>query len=95
MLLFGGYSTAALADELSVFHEWLELFQIKMTRATSHRTHFLVVTGTSIGFCHLQTLSSLFEFTSAMRSNPYASILSKTDSPSKDGIGKYVAPFAM
>lgn len=36
MLLFGGYSTASLADELRVSHEWLELFQIKMTGATSH-----------------------------------------------------------
>jgi hypothetical protein len=66
MFLFGGHSAASLADELCVSHEWLELFQIKMARATSHRTHLLVVAGTSIGFCHLQTLSLVFEFTDAI-----------------------------
>ena len=82
MLLVSGYSAASLADELRVFHEWLKLLDIKMARATSHCTHLLVVTGTSIGFWHLQTLSSLAEFVNIIRRNPYASILSKKDSPS-------------
>jgi len=82
MLLVSGYSAASLADELRVPHEWLELLDIKMARATSHCTHLLVVTGTSIGFRHLQTLSPLVELTNTIRWNPYASILSKKDSPS-------------
>ncbi len=85
MLLVSGYSAASLADELRVLHEWFELLDIKMARATSHCTHLLVVTGTSIGFWHLQTLSSLAELTNTIRWNPYASILSKKDSPSQDG----------
>jgi hypothetical protein len=63
MLFFGSDPPARLADKLRVSDERLQLFHIKMTRATSHRTHLLIVTNTSLGFVHLQAPSSLLQFT--------------------------------
>jgi hypothetical protein len=50
---FRCHSTASFADELRVSNERLEFFDFKMTGATGHRTHFVVVPDTGIGFGHL------------------------------------------
>jgi len=82
------HSTAPFADELRVSDEWLDLFDIKVTRATGHCTHLVVVPDKGIGFGHVYILPLLCRFINRVGKSPDASIVPARNSQSQDDYRK-------